>query len=578
MSLRFRINLLITALMLLFMVLVGSIIVEDTRKSVREEIEASTKVTVQLLGNFLFSSQLTDAPGQALVKFLRDLGHVRANEIHLYDRLGNLVYSSPPPVYKAGRAAPDWYARLVAPKVQAVKISFRSGTLVVTPDPSRSILDAWDDLTSLLWIAVAFFALVNGLVFWLVGRSLAPVKQILAGLSEMERGRFEVRLPLFSLPELSAISHTFNRMASALSDSMTENQRLAMIASQSSDAIVILDQAGQITFWNPAAARLFGYSAEEIRGRSATLLAPPDRQDEIVRALAVTSSRKLVENLETQRLARGGRPIDVALSAAPLIDPHKDDVIGQICSMRDITAAKHAQQIEQELAQNRQLTQLIQSHREEERKALARELHDELGQSVTAIKTIAVSIANRARDSAPEIHANAQTIAAVAGHLYDAMHGIVRQLRPSALDNLGLPETLQDTIAGWRELHPEIEFTLQLSDELQNLGETVNITVYRIVQECLTNVVRHAAASRVAVTLQRADGEAGPRLEISVRDNGKGMLDGNIPKDQHFGLLGIRERAHALAGSLEVESAPGSGTAVKVTLPLLAQPVETIGK
>jgi two-component system, NarL family, sensor histidine kinase UhpB len=567
MSLRFRINLLITTLMLLFMVLVGSIILEDTRKSVREEIEASSKVTVQLLGNFLFSSQLTDAPSQTLERFLRALGRVRANEIRLYNAVGDQLYVSPPTLYKAGRAAPEWYARLVAPQLQEVRISFRSGTLVVTPDPSRSILDAWDDFINLLWIALGFFILVNGLVFWVLGRSLAPMKQILTGLSEMERGRFDTRLPAFVLPELSAIGQTFNRMAGALAESMSENQRLAMIASQSSDAIMILDQAGNITFWNPAAARLFGYDAQEMEGRPATLLAPSGRQDEIGRALAVTGSRKAVENLITQRLAKDGRLIDVALSAAPLIDPHNDVVIGQICSVRDITSTKRAQQIEQELAQNRQLTQLIQSHREEERKALARELHDELGQSVTAIRTIAVSIANRARGSAPEIHANAMTIAGVAGNLYDAMHGIVRQLRPSALDNLGLAETLQDAIASWRELHPEIEFTLQLADDLESMGETVNITVYRIVQECLTNVVRHAAASCAHVAVQRIGDAAEQRLEISVRDNGTGIGDGDLPKNTHFGLLGIRERAHALAGNLVVNSRPG-GTTITVTLPL----------
>jgi two-component system sensor histidine kinase UhpB len=574
MSLRFRINLLITTLMLLFMVLVGSIILEDTRKAVREEIEASSKVTVQLLGNFLFSSQFTNAPSQTLELFLKTLGRVRANEIRLYNSIGDLLYVSPPTLYKAGRAAPEWYVRLVAPQLKEVKISFRSGTLVVTPDPSRSILDAWDDFISLLWIAVGFFVLVNGLVFWVVGRSLAPVKQILTGLSEMERGRFDARLPAFVLPELSAIGQTFNRMASALAESMSENQRLAMIASQSSDAIMILDQAGNITFWNPAAARLFGYDAQEIKGCSATLLAPSGRQDEIVRALAVTGSRKSVENLTTQRIAKDGRLIDVALSAAPLIDPHNDVVIGQICSVRDITSTKRAQQIEQELAQNRQLTQLIQSHREEERKALARELHDELGQSVTAIKTIAVSIANRARDSAPEVHANALTIAAVAGNLYDAMHGIVRQLRPSVLDNLGLAETLEDAIATWRKLHPEIEFTLQLADDLENMGETMNITVYRIVQECLTNVVRHAEASCAHVTLRRIGDAAEQRLEISVRDDGKGMSDGELPKDKHFGLLGIRERAHALAGNLVVTSRPGGGTTVTITLPLRMQTEE----
>jgi glucose-6-phosphate-specific signal transduction histidine kinase len=105
---------------------------------------------------------------------------------------------------------------------------------------------------------------------------------------------------------------------------------------------------------------------------------------------------------------------DVALSAAPLIDPATGDVIGEICGMRDITEHRRAQQTERELEQNRRLTQLIQTRLEEERRAIARELHDELGQCVTAIKTIGAAIANRTKESSSEIHASAQTIVSVA--------------------------------------------------------------------------------------------------------------------------------------------------------------------
>ena len=107
-------------------------------------------------------------------------------------------------------------------------------------------------------------------------------------------------------------------------------------------------------------------------------------------------NRGVVENVDTQRLARDGRVVDVALSAAPLVDPVNGEVIGEICSMRDITEHRRAQQTERELEQNRRLTQLIQTRLEEERRTIARELHDELGQCVTAIKTIGAAIANRA--------------------------------------------------------------------------------------------------------------------------------------------------------------------------------------
>ena len=571
MSLRFRINLLITVLMLLFMVGMGVIIVDDTRKSIKEEMEGTTRVTAQLLTTMLYSSQFipgTATQRQMVLDFLKSLGRVRASDIKLYDGLDTLIYESPLSQYKAGRWAPEWFSRLVSPKVDIVTLRIQGGTLVITPDASRSILDAWDDLHYLIWLALAFFIAVNVLVFWFIGRSLLPLNQILDGLSQMQRGNFSVRLPQFPLPELSSISHTFNRMAGVLQDSMAENRRLALIVKQSGDAIMIHDLQGNISFWNPAAERLFGYTAEEIAGRSATLLAPAGRENEIKENMEIVVHRGLVENVETQRLAKDGRLIDVSLSAAPLIDPHNEYVIGEICSMRDITERKRAQQTARELEENRQLTQLIQSHVEEERRSLARELHDELGQYVTAIKTIGASIANRT-GGMPEVQTSAQTIVSVAARIYDAMYGIISRLRPSALDYLGLTETLQDSIAAWQSRHPELKFKLDISGKLDDLGETINITVYRIVQECLTNVIRHAQASKVEIAVKRQPAAAGAceMLRLAVCDDGKGTPEQAV-QDGHFGLLGMRERVQALNGSFSIDSAPDRGFCVNVTLPL----------
>lgn len=571
MSLRFRINLLITVLMLLFMVGMGAIIVDDSRKSIKEEMEGTNRVTVQLLTTVLYSSQFipgTHTQRQVLLDFLKSLGRVRASDIKLFDGLGTLIYESPPSQYKAGRWAPQWFSRLVSPRAEVVTLRIQGGMLAIIPDASRSILDAWDDLQYLIWLALGFFIAVNVLVFWFIGRSLRPLNQILDGLSQMQQGNFDVRLPRFPLPELSSISHTFNRMAGALQDSMVENRRLALIVRQSGDAIMIHDLQGNISFWNPAAERLFGYTAEDIAGRSATLLAPAGREDEIKENLEIVMRRGLVENVETQRLAKDGRLIDVSLSAAPLIDPHNEYVIGEICSMRDITERKRAQQTARELEENRQLTQLIQGHVEEERRNLARELHDELGQYVTAIKTIGASIANRT-GSAPEVQTSAQTIVSVAARIYDAMHGIISRLRPSALDNLGLTETLQDSITAWQSRHPELKFKLDFSGRLDDLGETINITVYRVVQECLTNVIRHAQATNVEIAVKRQLAAAGAceMLRLAVCDDGKGTPEEAV-QDGHFGLLGMRERVQALNGSFSIDNAPNRGFCINVTLPL----------
>ncbi len=568
MSLRFRINLIITLLIVVFSLVTAKIVLDDARRQIREEMEAGTKVTLQLLTTVLYSSQFVppteNEPNGVLLGFLTQLGRVRANEIRLYARDGTLLYTSPPPVYKAGRSAPRWFTSLVAPRSQPVELAVKGGRIAITPDPSRSILDAWDDMRNLIWLALGFLVLVNGVVFWLLGRSLQPVGTILRGLSQMERGQLDARLPGFSLPEFDAIGHTFNRMAGALEESHAENTRLALVAKQSSDAIMIHDLSGNISFWNPAAERLFGYRPAEIVGQSATLLTVPGLEDEVSANLEKIRSRRIVENLDTQRLTRDGRIVDVALSAAPMVDPVSGEVIGEICGMRDITEHRRAQQTERELEQNRRLTQLIQTRLEEERRAIARELHDELGQCVTAIKTIGAAIANRTKDTASEIYTSAQTIVNVAGHIYDVVHGIIRQLRPSALDHLGLREAVEDLVEIWRGRHPEIHCDLRLRGDVDGLGESVNITVYRVIQECLTNVLRHAQATLAQIEVQRDGGI----LRVAVSDNGKGLSLPSESESERFGLMGMRERVQALGGEFVLQSQPGAGLTVVATIPV----------
>jgi PAS domain S-box-containing protein len=480
-------------------------------------------------------------------------------------------------VYKQGRWAPEWFAALVRPPIGDFRLNLPSGTIVVTPDASRSILDAWDDFKEFGGLLLAFFILLNLLVFWLLGRAMRPLQSILDGLSEMERGRFHARLPEYDLPEFGSISHTFNRMAQALEDSIAENRRLALIAQQSSDAIIIHDLEGRVSFWNAAAERMFGYEASEIVGSSATQIAPTERQDELRETLDSIRRRERVEHLETQRLTKSGELVDVALSAAPLVDPSSDEVIGEICAMRDITEHKRMQETEEELEHNRRLTQLIQARLEEERRNIARELHDELGQCVTAIKTIGTAISNRDDETSEETRNNAGTIVSVASHIYDVVHGIIRQLRPSALDHLGLSDALRQAVSEFESRHPELKADLELGAGIEGLGEQINITVYRIVQECLTNVARHAGATRakISVSLEKGTGTGvGDALRVQVRDNGKGLEQRATSETTRFGLMGMRERVQAFGGHFEISGSAGEGVLVDATIPIKQVEIE----
>ena len=201
-------------------------------------------------------------------------------------------------------------------------------------------------------------------------------------------------------------------------------------------------------------------------------------------------------------------------------------------------------------------------------------MHDELGQYVTAIKTFAVGIANKAKANTAtagmtDIASSAQVIVSAANQIYDGMHNIVRQLRPGSLDNLGLAETLSDLVSGYQMQHPEIKIQLYISENLQagnlqSLGETISINLYRIVQESLNNALKYAQATSIEVRLIRtSDGE----LQLSIKDNGIGMNLDAVDQTRHFGLLGMRERVQALHGTFKMDSEHNVGTLISIHVP-----------
>lgn len=213
-----------------------------------------------------------------------------------------------------------------------------------------------------------------------------------------------------------------------------------------------------------------------------------------------------------------------------------------------------------QLAENREVTRLIQAGVEEERKRLSRELHDELGQSVTAIRLIAASI-SRSGESAGAMQGSAK-INEIAAGLYDSVHRIVRELRPAVLEQPDLAAALADLGREWRARHPEIDLALKLDGDLGDLGEPVTLAAFRCVQEALTNVLKHAGARGVEVSVRRRDDS----LEATIDDDGQGPAHGSAASGH--GLLGMRERVEALGGSLEATARAGGGFRVSMVLPL----------
>jgi signal transduction histidine kinase len=216
-------------------------------------------------------------------------------------------------------------------------------------------------------------------------------------------------------------------------------------------------------------------------------------------------------------------------------------------------------QLEAALTDNRRLSQQYVLLQEAERKRLARELHDEFGQYLNVIKLDAVAF----REGHTEgLHERAEAIVANCNHIHGALTSLIRQLRPVGLDELGLAAALEHCVDTWRPRLPEVRLDLNLVGELDDLTEAVTLTVYRVMQEGLNNVAKHARAQRVVMEVERT----GELIRVTIADDGVGA-DTKAPT-QGLGLIGMRERVAALAGQLEVTSDPGKGLKLRARIPV----------
>ena len=224
-----------------------------------------------------------------------------------------------------------------------------------------------------------------------------------------------------------------------------------------------------------------------------------------------------------------------------------------------------AQTLEQSVAENQRLTGRLLQMQEDERRSLARELHDEIGQCLSAIHADAAAIRNRGGLSVRE---SAEAIVAVTAQIKDMVRGMLQRLRPAELEGLGLAAALRELVAAFQQRNPQMVCTLQVQQVLNRLQPELSTAAYRVVQECLTNIARHAQARRVDIEVGLGEAASGASLRVAVGDDGKGF-DIGAPQ-RGFGLMGMRERVKVLDGICRIDSSPDHGTQINVEIPLPA--------
>ncbi len=239
----------------------------------------------------------------------------------------------------------------------------------------------------------------------------------------------------------------------------------------------------------------------------------------------------------------------------------------RVCEARVELARRMAleKQLAETLTENRRLSLSHVQVQEDERKQLARELHDEMGQHLNAIKIDAVSIRDWSAGISEDIYGAALSIVDVTNHVQNTIRDMLRRLRPAGLDELGLTAALEHLLTQWQARNPLTHATLEVDEAdaaIENLKENESMTCYRLVQEALNNVARHAQARNVVIRFARQ----GAQLALNVSDDGTGASQ--VTNTKGLGLVGMRERIEALGGGLAIESAAGEGFRIRAVIPV----------
>jgi PAS domain S-box-containing protein len=360
-------------------------------------------------------------------------------------------------------------------------------------------------------------------------------------------------------------------------------ERLSLLLESTGEGTFGVDMEGRCTFVNRAAAQMLGRRTEDVLGRNMHELMHHTHADgrpypEAACPIYNAFRRGLPCRIDDEVLWRAdGSSFPAEYSSHPVIDGGQ--VRGAVATFVDITERRRAEaalqrtkaELEERVAERtvalRELANHLETVREDERKRIAREIHDELGSLLVALKMDTLWLGKRL-EGRPELQCKCQGMGRLIDTAVDKVGRIITDLRPSILDHQGLWAALEWQAQEFIE-SSELATTLQLH---VNAGVAPPqggqaIAVFRIFQEMLSNVARHAQATKLRISLA-VDGPPDPVLYLEVQDDGVGAAAAALNHPQSWGVIGMRERAGHFGGRLAIDSAPGQGTKVRLVMPL----------
>jgi PAS domain S-box-containing protein len=438
---------------------------------------------------------------------------------------------------------------------------------------------------TILWTVAVIVAALYIVTFLLLKRMvLGPIKRLEEMVERIAAGDLHVRCVVESGDELGRLATRVNWMADRLHHSTTSlresERKYRSIVENALEGIFLLDHAGRLTEANPAMARLLGFQtpADLIAAGAAAPYGQPFAPAQTRRLFDVLRARGEISGLELRLTRVDGVPIWVELNASG-VNIDADDSPFMEGMMTDVTARKrivenlrqHRDQLEREVAERkrteaellasrerlRQLSAHLEAIREEERKHIAMEIHDDLGQLLTALKMDVALLRMHLADDSAALH-KADGMRELVEKTIGIVRNVASHLRPAAL-NFGLASALEWLAHDFKR-YAQIPCHFHLDGPEPNLPDASATAIFRIVQESLTNVARHAQASRVDVTLCHTE----QGIELTIRDDGRGF-DVAAARDAYsYGLMGMIERARLIDADLHFESTAEAGCVIRL--------------
>jgi len=326
----------------------------------------------------------------------------------------------------------------------------------------------------------------------------------------------------------------------------------------------ILNTKGIITSVNKTEAKMIGYKPEEMIGKSIFEFVLPEQQAAARRRFHQKISGKHVPRADSRTyVKKDGSPIYVEIDYI-LERNSKGKINGIRTTMVDITERRQAEEeIKNSREELRNLAAHLQSAREEERTLIAREIHDELGQALTALKMDLSLLTSKLPKYQKPLLSRAKSMTSLLDETIQTVKKLYTELRPSMLDDLGLAAAIEWQTEEFQS-RTGIKCEVKIEPKEPILDKESSTAIFRIFQEALTNVARHTDASEIKVNLTKK----AKTLELRIRDNGGGIAEDKIHDLQSYGLIGIRERVRFLGGEAKIKGVQNRGTTIAVSIPL----------